>query len=805
MDDYRRRKIETSEGGIVEGIKSSAVGKKPCVRVRDDCVEQNSPPSSNCSDSPPREENEDSGGEDDRPMSTEDGVEENIKSESGDNSDAEEAATSLATSKEGEAVSGTALLPPDDGLVLSDLLSKKVILANGELAYRINSQRCKAQLGYRGYMYAPVSQIRGSHVVRWRCLNARNNCSAHVTTDKDFTEVTIGPNMHGAYCSPDEIGVRLKAAINDIKISAEFWTGPLRDLYKEFTDSLARTDPQVLSVFPTVEIHALLKSMSNHRVSQICRKQFLLDRKETERREKITAITRKRKLAEVEKKRLFPETICCECGEVVGDQNNLITHLQTVHDRTDLKIESFEFANRDEFTAWLKFVYGQMAHKLNQFGTYDMAAYYLCLKDDRLKLPTSIGVHCSAFIKARMGGFSDAHKVKVDYCLQHTFHANDVGSSEDPVKLAALAPAEVLKHMKEQDERKRRFVEQLIKSGRCQRIQRVAGNQLFPRQKATESSTSVNDVTPSTSYHSVDDADDAFKSWKRSRQYNVPLLASTRQPSVGRFFLNPTDLKATPLDPQKQKVDDGFLSGLITQIDMECDLIQTRSLRLTTTKAAENCLGFLAQARAALIEDPGCRRYLPRAGDRSQSPIKTARAVAKSSPSAPSTATRSVPVGWTAVRPQVGLRVPVPSSKRNAPAQNSLTPAASTTTDAEPPAAGTQLTRTQKSNDKKAPVENTKAVEGPPKLDPTTAPIKGPRPSARIAVNAGLVASALRGNLKLVRAAPPGKSFRTISTPAQSTQCCECDVKHESPLLVMMRCRQCRLVYHKQCAHTCKK
>lgn len=52
--------------------------------------------------------------------------------------------------------------------------------------------------------------------------------------------------------------------------------------------------------------------MGRHRASQICRKQFSLDKQETERKVRNAVTTRKRRMAEIDKKPLFPEVLTYE-------------------------------------------------------------------------------------------------------------------------------------------------------------------------------------------------------------------------------------------------------------------------------------------------------------------------------------------------------------------------------------------------------------------------------------------------------------------------------------------------------------
>ena len=68
---------------------------------------------------------------------------------------------------------------------------------------------------------------------------------------------------------------------------------------------------------------------------------------------------------------------------------------------------------------------------------------------------------------------------------------------------------------------------------------------------------------------------DAFNisKWKRARNQNVPLVASVRQSNSARVVMGPRDLKLDQLQPEKPTTAHMvFLSGLITQIDMECDV-----------------------------------------------------------------------------------------------------------------------------------------------------------------------------------------------------------------------------------------
>ena len=47
----------------------------------------------------------------------------------------------------------------DDGVVLSQLLTKKIALRNGETMYRIYSRRCRPVLAYKGFIFHYHKQV----------------------------------------------------------------------------------------------------------------------------------------------------------------------------------------------------------------------------------------------------------------------------------------------------------------------------------------------------------------------------------------------------------------------------------------------------------------------------------------------------------------------------------------------------------------------------------------------------------------------------------------------------------------------
>ena len=75
--------------------------------------------------------------------------------------------------------------------------------------------------------------------ITWRCVNSHKHnigftCNARVRTNWAITDLQSVGKPHNERCTSDEKAVRLKGAINDINISAEFWSGSLTDLYEEF-------------------------------------------------------------------------------------------------------------------------------------------------------------------------------------------------------------------------------------------------------------------------------------------------------------------------------------------------------------------------------------------------------------------------------------------------------------------------------------------------------------------------------------------------------------------------------------------
>ncbi|TKR95520.1 hypothetical protein L596_009680 [Steinernema carpocapsae] len=328
------------------------------------------------------------------------------------------------------------------------------------------SKRCRPQITFKGHVYYLFTEknYTDSDNRRWHCIEPR--CTGFITTDQDCSKIIDCSVCHMTSCLADPNKVRIKVAMYDLRLMAEFTTCPLQQLFADFCDKLVYHSPQLVTLLPPLE--NVTRMLDLHRTQFLIRTRFEfedLNRRSRKEHEGAVAIKHSFLFSKDRRReKVFPKTVCFHCGEQIGEplegasdadkkksnyarkfaHESLIQHLNQEHEEL-IDLETCTFPRISHFRAYLK----HLASKKNKFirkGHFVGGTYYLCQCDDRVLsskvLQNSIpGVHCPAFFKIvdqDDGLKGDEDLVTVEFCLRHMFH-DEVESAEP-----CLSPVEFL-------------------------------------------------------------------------------------------------------------------------------------------------------------------------------------------------------------------------------------------------------------------------------------------------------------------------------------------------------------------------
>ncbi|MCP9260328.1 hypothetical protein DINM_003692 [Dirofilaria immitis] len=144
---------------------------------------------------------------------------------------------------------------------LEDLVSRTITFDNGERIILCFSKRCRPQIAWNGHLYVAASDLSEVSYTKWRCVN--EGCPGALRTSPGLTELRSSGHHHLTTCKPDDLRVRLRIVIYDLRLMAEFTDDPLEDLYSHFVEKLAAENPDVLALFPPLD--TLVKRLTKHR------------------------------------------------------------------------------------------------------------------------------------------------------------------------------------------------------------------------------------------------------------------------------------------------------------------------------------------------------------------------------------------------------------------------------------------------------------------------------------------------------------------------------------------------------------
>uniref|UniRef100_A0A8R1I276 Uncharacterized protein n=1 Tax=Caenorhabditis japonica TaxID=281687 RepID=A0A8R1I276_CAEJA len=326
-------------------------------------------------------------------------------------------------------------------LNLPDLMSKVSNFSGTEKLIQCFNKKCQRQISFSGFLYTIKNYVSEAQWNNWLCVNP--HCFGEVRTTPDMLELRV-VNPHSNDCMPDELQIRIRVAVYDLRLMAEFTDIPLEAIYGALENRIKTEFPDAIDIFPPFE--ALKATLDDHRINKIYRKRFEMQNLRDKQKklnmtpDEVVYTENASGLIKFRRTKPFPPSICIECNDqLISDhlpsQDNLIAHYMYTHGKR-MTIERFEFKDLNMFDQYLRELNLVSRHKMRRMGLADENMYFLCQHDDRLS-KSGVGrasrlqqqnCHCTAFIRIfdwRIVSKREASKIVVDYCLEHQIHDQD--------------------------------------------------------------------------------------------------------------------------------------------------------------------------------------------------------------------------------------------------------------------------------------------------------------------------------------------------------------------------------------------
>ncbi|EPB76453.1 hypothetical protein ANCCEY_04437 [Ancylostoma ceylanicum] len=97
--------------------------------------------------------------------------------------------------------------------------------------YLCFSKKCRKQLAFDGHLYNIDGFVKPASWNFWRCANPL--CKGAIRTSPNITELRVR-EPHSSACIPDDVQIRLRITIYDLRLMAEFTDVPLGALYHAY-------------------------------------------------------------------------------------------------------------------------------------------------------------------------------------------------------------------------------------------------------------------------------------------------------------------------------------------------------------------------------------------------------------------------------------------------------------------------------------------------------------------------------------------------------------------------------------------
>ncbi|VIO96314.1 Uncharacterized protein BM_BM7169 [Brugia malayi] len=320
---------------------------------------------------------------------------------------------------------------------LEDLVSRTITFDNGERIILCFSKRCRPQIAWNGHLYVAASDLSEVSYTKWRCVN--EGCPGALRTSPGLTELRSSGHHHLTTCKPDDLRVRLRIVIYDLRLMAEFTDDPLEDLYSHFVEKLAAENPDVLALFPPLD--TLVKRLTKHREYKVYRRRFEYEKIMAERRRGLHS--KDCTPGMLRRMRPFPPSVCIECGiSIVTDadttsQENFVDHVSQDHQR-EATCQYYSFPGVHLFEQWMRELQQRSRYKIRRFSMHNESLFFLCAADDRWCRTYGVnsdGLHCTAFVRVydyRRVSRQETRVLRIQYCLDHNFHSDEDATVDAP-------------------------------------------------------------------------------------------------------------------------------------------------------------------------------------------------------------------------------------------------------------------------------------------------------------------------------------------------------------------------------------
>uniref|UniRef100_A0A0N4WB75 C2H2-type domain-containing protein n=1 Tax=Haemonchus placei TaxID=6290 RepID=A0A0N4WB75_HAEPC len=292
---------------------------------------------------------------------------------------------------------------------LPDLLSRTIVFTNGSKMFLCFSKRCRKQLAFEGHLYninGFVSDIPANWNL-WRCANP--SCKGAIRTSPNITELRVR-EPHCSSCHPDDVQIRLRITVYDLRLMAEFTDLPLDALYHAYLDKVMNEHTDIVHLFPSFE--TLRSNLEDHRANLVYRKRFAGEARETDSQAMYYdsfGVAAGNSAVKFRRTKPFPPTMCMSCHAIFGStpevpsQDQLLEHMFFDHNRKAAVISRFTFADPGLFEQWVRELQYHSRYRLKKLCLHDEHMYYLCQNDirhyknhNRASVPD---MHCTAFIR----------------------------------------------------------------------------------------------------------------------------------------------------------------------------------------------------------------------------------------------------------------------------------------------------------------------------------------------------------------------------------------------------------------------
>ncbi|PAV57573.1 hypothetical protein WR25_03425 [Diploscapter pachys] len=509
----------------------------------------------------------------------------------------------------------TTYLPFRDGmpcltLNLPDLMSRAIVFENGVKIWICFSKKCQKQLALEGHLYNLNGAFNEHGWTQWSC--ATPNCPGSISTGPGFSELRVRTG-HECHCIPDDLQVRLRINVYDLRLMAEFTDLGLHDLYEAFVAKLQGEQPDCAEIFPLFTV--LLESLEYHRINKTYRKRF--EAENLREKQRITQVPLE-EFVELQnnpnhyvgfrRTRPFPVSICMECqadfrSADVPSQDQLVEHVGTVHNRP-LVIERYKFNDILLFEQWLRDFGIHSKQKMKRMGLCDEHMYYLCTHDDRLQKSTHTRIangmiHCTAFIRIhdwRIVSRREVSEVTVDYCLDHCFHEDPNPRGNHTNLIDYFSPEVFVRDVEERKARTQRLLTE--HSNRQGVLRRFTGDGLSTLMQATRpmkgGGSGVRALAPPMAAQlagaagSFGDIELAEDSWQ-SAQLHPPHIP--RKDSVAS---------------RKSLFPDAETFNTVVQLEQHMDMLKERMQLARNAETAHSYLLRIAAILEDALADPNC-------------------------------------------------------------------------------------------------------------------------------------------------------------------------------------------------------